>query len=61
MASASDDLSLFFDAIHNFHRPIIIFDQHILIFNSVPSIPSKTAKIGRLCIIDFHSNEEKRL
>ena len=53
MASASDDLSLFFDAIHNFHRPIIIFDQHILIFNSVTNKPRETAIIGRLRIINF--------
>ena len=53
MASASDDLSLFFDAIHNFHPTMIIFEQHILIFNSVANKPSKTIIIGRLRIINF--------
>ena len=61
MASASDDLSLFFDAIHNFHHTMIIFDQHILIFNSVVNKPSKTTIIGRLRIIDFYSSEEKEV
>ena len=61
MASASDDLSLFFDAIHNFHHTMIIFDQHILIFNSVVNKPNKTTIIGRLRIIDFYSNEEKEV
>ena len=62
MASASDDLSLFFDAIHNFHHTMIIFfDQHILIFNLVVNKPSKTTIIGRLRIIDFYSSEEKEV
>ena len=61
MASASDDLSLFFDAIHNFHHTMIIFDQHILIFNSVANKPSNTTIMGRLRIINFQSSEEKEV